>query len=63
MRIWQRVRYRFDNAIDYVKPGATTFATVCESALRRSEIAIGYRLAGSARDPAAAYGVVVNPGR
>ncbi|HSD90775.1 MAG TPA: TrkA C-terminal domain-containing protein, partial [Kofleriaceae bacterium] len=48
-------------AADYVKPGATTFGTVCESALRRSEIAIGYRLATSARDPAASYGVVVNP--
>jgi hypothetical protein len=34
---------------------------VCESALRRSEIAIGYRLADKARDAAAGYGVVVNP--
>ncbi len=46
---------------DYVDGGDATFATVCEAAMRRNEIAIGYRLAKSARDPAAAYGVRVNP--
>ena len=46
---------------DYVRPGEMTFATVCEAALRRKEIAIGYRLAATSRDPAAAYGVLVNP--
>ena len=46
---------------DYVNPGEATFATVSEAALRRSEIAIGYRLAKSARDADAAYGVRVNP--
>ena len=45
----------------YLNPGDATFATVCEAAMRRNEIAIGYRLAKSARDPAAAYGVRVNP--
>jgi ion channel POLLUX/CASTOR len=46
---------------DYVKPGAATFATVTEAALRRSEIAIGYRLANKAKDATAGYGVVVSP--
>jgi len=48
---------------EYVQPGETTFATICEAALRRKEIAIGYRLAASARDPGAAYGVLVNPSK
>ena len=46
---------------EYIEAGDTTYATVCEAAMRRNEIAIGYRLAKSARDPAAAYGVRVNP--
>ncbi len=46
---------------EYVRAGDATYATVCEAAMRRSEIAIGYRLAKAARDPAAAYGVRVNP--
>jgi hypothetical protein len=46
---------------EYVTAGDATFATVCEAAMRRNEIAIGYRLANAARDPAAAYGVRVNP--
>jgi voltage-gated potassium channel Kch len=46
----------------YVTPGATVnFYTVLESARRKGEIAIGYRLRAKAGDPAAAYGVVVNP--
>jgi hypothetical protein len=45
---------------DYVRPGEMSFATVCEAALRRSEVAIGYRQSRSARD-AKGYGVVVNP--
>ena len=48
---------------DYVKPGRHTFGVLCEAALRRNEIAIGYRLAKSARDPHAAYGVKVNPSK
>ncbi|WP_088281771.1 potassium transporter TrkA [Kineosporia sp. A_224] len=31
---------------DYVTPGEVTFGTVCEAALRRGEIAIGYRSVG-----------------
>lgn len=46
---------------EYLHAGDTTFGTLCEAAMRRNEIAIGYRLANLARDPAAAYGVKVNP--
>jgi hypothetical protein len=46
---------------EYLDPGDATFGTLCEAAMRRKEIAIGYRLAKSARDPNAAYGVMVNP--
>lgn len=46
---------------EYIHDGNTTYATVCEAAMRRNEIAVGYRLAKDARDPAAAYGVRVNP--
>ena len=46
---------------EYLDAGAATYATLCEAALRRKEIAIGYRLAKLARDPSAAYGVKVNP--
>ncbi|MGE0402624.1 MAG: potassium transporter TrkA [Kofleriaceae bacterium] len=46
---------------DYVTEGTTTYATVCEAAMRRNEVAVGYRLAEHARDPKAAYGVRVNP--
>jgi K+/H+ antiporter YhaU regulatory subunit KhtT len=47
-------------ATHYVREGKTTFATVCEAALRRDEIAIGYRRAASASDPES-WGVVVGP--
>jgi len=46
---------------EYVNAGTSSYATVCEAAMRRNEIAVGYRLAKDARDPAAAYGVRVNP--
>lgn len=46
---------------EYLHPGTATFGTLCEAAMRRKEIAIGYRLAKSARDATAAYGVKVNP--
>ncbi|HET9625513.1 MAG TPA: hypothetical protein VFP84_29300 [Kofleriaceae bacterium] len=48
-------------ATDYVQPGTHPFALLCEAALRRGEVAIGYRTARHARDPAAAFGIVVNP--
>jgi hypothetical protein len=48
-------------ASDYVRTGDQPFGVVCEAALRRGEIAIGYRLAARANDPAAAYGVAINP--
>jgi hypothetical protein len=46
---------------DYVRLGEVTFATVCEAALRRGEIAIGYRPAVPARHGGAS--VVVNPAK
>ncbi|MBL0219679.1 MAG: potassium transporter TrkA [Myxococcales bacterium] len=45
----------------YVEDGERPFALVCEAALRRKEIAIGYRLANHARDAERGFGVVVNP--
>jgi hypothetical protein len=50
-------------ATDYVESGPVTFATVCEAAMRRGHVAIGYRLLDQVRDPAAAFGVVVNPNK
>ena len=47
---------------EYVSLGReSSFATVVEAARRRGETAIGFRVAADARDPAAAYGVRVNP--
>ena len=47
---------------EYVAVGRpTTFATVVAAARRRGETAMGYRTASVAQDPAAAYGVRVNP--
>jgi hypothetical protein len=49
-------------ADDYVVAGApVNFYTVLESARRRGQIAIGYRLHAQAADAAAAYGVHLNP--
>jgi hypothetical protein len=51
-------------AADYVLPGReVSFATVCEAALHRDEIAIGHRLAEHAGDAEKAFGVVVNPAK
>ncbi|MFN2469382.1 MAG: potassium transporter TrkA [Gaiellaceae bacterium] len=48
-------------ASDYVRTGrATTFATVVEAARRRDEVALGYREAAAAHDPARTYGVRIN---
>lgn len=49
-------------ATNYIAPErAVNFYTIAEAARRRSEIAIGYRLARSANDATRAYGVRVNP--
>jgi voltage-gated potassium channel Kch len=48
---------------DYVSPGELTFAVLSEAALRRGEIAIGYRLAANSRDAAQGFGIVVNPSK
>jgi hypothetical protein len=48
-------------ATDYVKAGEHAFAVVCEAALRRKEIAIGYRHAALASSAEAAFGVAINP--
>jgi voltage-gated potassium channel Kch len=47
---------------DYVETGKRlNFYTVVESARRRGEVAMGYRLHADAQDAARSYGVVVNP--
>ncbi len=49
-------------AVDYIAPGAAVnFYTVVEAARRRGEVAVGYRLRAKSNEPAASYGVVVNP--
>ena len=48
-------------ASEYVRADSHAFGVVCEAALRRGEVAIGYRLAKTANDPAAAFGVAINP--
>ena len=47
---------------DYIRPGESVdFYTVLESARRKGQTAIGYRVAASAHDHDRAYGVVINP--
>jgi len=47
---------------DYVKTGQPlNFYTVTESARRRGETAIGYRISAQSRDAASSYGVRTNP--
>ncbi len=47
---------------DYVKPGSTVdFYTVLDSASRRHEVAIGYRVMKHEHNPNEQYGIVVNP--
>ena len=49
-------------ATNYIKPGVSVnFYTIVESAKRKNEVAIGYRIAEYANDASKAYGVVVNP--
>ncbi len=49
-------------AADYVTLGVDLpYHAVVEAALRRGEVAIGVRRSASARDPDAAFGVIVNP--
>jgi len=49
-------------AINYVHPGKELdFYTVLESAVRRNEIAVGYRLMEFHRDEDRNYGIVLNP--
>nr|WP_269328816.1 hypothetical protein [Kineosporia babensis] len=48
-------------AADYVEPGEMPFGVVSEAARRRTEIAVGYRLARNAHDQDQAFGVVLNP--
>jgi voltage-gated potassium channel Kch len=49
-------------ATDYVKPGVPlNFYTMVEAARRRGEVAVGYRLAAETANPAASYGVYLNP--
>lgn len=49
-------------ADQYVKTGVpVNFYTVCESARRKGQSAIGYRIAADATDASKSYGVAVNP--
>ncbi|HLA63855.1 MAG TPA: hypothetical protein VK610_05475, partial [Rhodothermales bacterium] len=49
-------------AADYVEPGhAVTFYTVLESARRRGQVAIGYRIQSEAHDAGSSFGVHINP--
>lgn len=49
-------------ASNYVEPGKpVNFYTVTESARRRGEIAIGYKVKALSGDPSRSYGVFVNP--
>ena len=50
-------------ATDYVRAGELSFAVVAEAALRRGEIAVGYRRAETSRDAAQGFGVVLNPSK
>ena len=48
--------------IDYIKPGEKIdFYTIIESAKRKGQTAIGYRIVEQAHDNTKAYGVVINP--
>lgn len=49
-------------AADYIQPGEpVNFYTVVETAKRRGETALGYRILAKANDASKAYGVVINP--
>lgn len=49
-------------AESYVKPGVEiNFFTIVESARRRGETAIGYRIMSKSNDPDSAFGVLINP--
>ncbi len=51
-------------AADYVRLDTDLpYQAVVEAALRRGEVAIGVRRAAAARDPAAAFGVTLNPAK
>ncbi len=50
-------------ATEYVRSGEHAFGVVCEAALRRGEIAIGYRHASRAGDPDSGFGVAINPAK
>ena len=48
--------------IDYIKPGEKIdFYTIIESAKRKGQTAIGYRIVEQAHDNTKAYGIVINP--
>lgn len=49
-------------ATQYIKSGiSVNFYTIVESAKRRNELAIGYRIMTEAHDPEKMYGIVLNP--
>ena len=49
-------------AVNYIIPGKEiNFYTVLESAARKNEIAIGYRICKHSHDASKSYGIVINP--
>ncbi len=51
-------------AVNYIKPGVeVNFYTVVESAARKNEVAIGYRLLAHERDSDKNYGIKINPNK
>jgi len=48
---------------EYVRPGEATFDAVCEAALRRNQIAVGYRLNAATENATRGFGVVVGPAK
>ena len=50
-------------ANEYVRTGEHAFGVVCEAAMRRGEVAIGYRLEAFAQNQGAAFGVSINPAK
>jgi Castor and Pollux protein voltage-gated ion channel component/calcium-activated potassium channel-like protein len=50
-------------ATHFVEAGEYEFGVMVEAAARRKQMAIGYRLAKSANDPTASFGVCINPAK
>ncbi|WP_422361495.1 CASTOR/POLLUX-related putative ion channel [Reichenbachiella sp.] len=68
MRVFEDL-FDADGSEIYIKPATeyvaigepVNFYTILESAARKNEVALGYRVLAKSKDPNEAYGVVVNP--